>query len=403
MPSNAVMPQPVIQFADGDVASARRAGASGCVAATLRVGFDARWYNDSGVGTYVAGLLGALVKRPEIRLVTYEDPDNPVPDLDRLSVTRIPVHSPRYSLSAQWEFRRRAREDSLHLFHSPFYDAPLILRCPVVATFHDLIPFLYDIYSWPKRQTVKVGYRIAARRAQQVIAVSQNTAADIQSLLRLPAERLTVVYNAAQPCFCPQGGAGEADWLRSQHNIRQPYFVVASSRNWHTKNLETALRSLDSLQKMTEIKFQTVLYGPPEGFLAVGGEDKSKSSWCNLEVMCLGPVPQTTLAAVFRQATALVMPSLYEGFGLPLVEAMSCGCPVVTSNRGAPAEIAAGGAQLFDPMDYEGMRDALAVLLHDPAARRRWKDRALKRAADFSWDKAAFKTVAAYHRALAST
>lgn len=396
------MAQPATHLAGTQADPVLPAGGSlSVIAPTLRVGFDGRWYNDSGVGVYVAGLLGALAKRPEISLVLYEDPDNPVPGLDRLAVTRAPVRSPRYSPSAQWEFRRRARADSLHLFHSPFYDVPLILHCPVVATLHDLIPFLYGIYSWPKRQAIKIGYHMAARKARSVIAVSHNTAADIQKLLRLPPERLTVVHNAAQACFCSQAGAGEADWLKSQYGVCQPYFVVASARNWHTKNLQTALRSLALLQQTTETTFQTVLYGPLDGFLAAGGKVKNRGRWGNLDVVCLGPVSQTMLAAVFRQATGFVMPSLYEGFGLPLVEAMSCGCPVVTSNQGAPAEITAGGAQLFDPMDCEGIRDALAALLREPGVRERWKNKALKRAGDFSWDKAARETIAAYHRALA--
>jgi len=365
----------------------------------LRVGFDARWYNDSGVGTYVAELLKALAPQNEIALVVYESPGNPVPSLDGLLVSRIPVRSARYSLSAQWEFRRRAREDRLHLFHSPFFDVPLALPCPVVATIHDLIPFLYRVDSWPKLQMVKTGYRLAARRARHVISVSQNTARDMQNILRAPREKITVVYNAAaQDCFHPRCDGGEAEWLNARYGVRSPYIVAASAWNWQLKNLESALRSLQSLDQVGGVKFQTVVYGPPEGLSASGGRDK----WPDLDLGYIGPVPQTTLAALFRNATAFVMPALYEGFGLPVLEAMSCGCPVVTSNGSSLAEVAAGGAQLFDPMDCDGMSVALAALLHDSSTRRQWKEKALKRAGDFSWEKAARETITAYHRALES-
>jgi glycosyltransferase involved in cell wall biosynthesis len=367
-------------------------------APVLRVGFDARWYNDSGVGTYVAELLKALAAQNDIALAVYENPGNPVPSLDDLPIARMAVRSERYSLSAQWEFRRRAREDKLHLFHSPFFDIPLALNCPVVATIHDLIPFLYRVDSWPKQKVVKTGYRLAAHRARRLISVSQNTARDMQKLLRVPREKITVVYNAAtQNCFHPHSEKGEAEWLSAQYGVRAPYIVAASAWNWRLKNLESALRSLRSLDQMAGVTFQTVIYGPPDGLSASGGKDR----WPDLDLAYIGPVPHTALAALFRHATAFVMPAVYEGFGLPVLEAMSCGCPVVTSNSSSLGEVAAGGAQLFDPMDCEGMRSALAALLRDPSTRKQWKEKALKRAADFSWDKAARETIGAYQRALA--
>lgn len=366
---------------------------------SLRVGFDARWYNDSGVGTYVAGLLNAVAAHPEIDLLVYENPGNPVPGLEHLQIRRIPVSSQRYSPAAQWEFRRRAREDSFQVFHSPFYDIPMALGCPLVVTIHDLIPFLFRIYSWPKQQMVKTGYRFAARKADQIIAVSQSTAADLQKILGVKPERITVVHNAAQGCFHPEPEAGEAERLHSQYGIRWPYVLIASASNWHTKNLEGALRSLQSLDRTTGVKFQTVIYGPPDGWLAC--RDKDQDQWRDLDIIPVGPVGQSSLAALFRHATAFVMPSLYEGFGLPLVEAMACGCPVITSNRASLAEVAAGGAQLFDPLDFNGIRTALTALLRDPAERQCWKEKALARAANFSWAKAASETILAYRRALA--
>src|SRR5262249_13563584 len=131
----------------------------------MRVGFDARWYNDSGVGTYVAELLRAMAASPRMfELVVYESPNNCVPELSGRSLIRIPVQSSRYSIGEQWELRRRAREDNLSLFHSPFYCAPIALDCPLVVTIHDLIPFLFRTSGWPKRQIVKAGYQIATRR-----------------------------------------------------------------------------------------------------------------------------------------------------------------------------------------------------------------------------------------------
>lgn len=359
-----------------------------------RVGFDGRWYNDSGVGSYVAGLLRAMALAPrDFELIVYENPENQVPGLEGLPITRIAVRSQKYSLSEQWEFRNRARQDGLDLFHSPFYDVPLTVGCPVMVTIHDLIPFLFRIYSWPKQQMVRAGYRIAARRAQHLLSVSQSTARTVEDLLNVESERISVVHNGvSNDLFHPGAKPGEKDLLQEKYGVRPPFVLLASARNWHTKNLEAAFRTLRSAQQLTRMRFQTVVFGPPDAVIARCGSDECRE----LNLVCTGYLSSAMLAAAFRHATAFVMPSLYEGFGLPVVEAMACGCPVITSNRGALPEIAAGGAQIFDPLDCEGMSKAVAGLLISSSLREYWRDRALRRAGDFSWMEAARKTIAAY-------
>jgi glycosyltransferase involved in cell wall biosynthesis len=357
----------------------------------MRVGFDARWYNDSGVGTYVAGLLPALV-RAGCEMVAYVDPDNAVSRLDQLSVQTVAIRSGKYSPFASLEFRRRVKQDKLDVFHSPFYMAPM-LECPLVVTFHDLIPFLFSIYRWPKQAMVKAGYRIAAGRAAHIIADSQQTSGDIQKMLGVSAERITAVHlAAARETFHACARAGEVERLQKKFGISKPYIVVASARNWRTKNLESACKALEAARN-AGAEFQTVVYGPPEGLAAVSSDELCRK----LNICCAGYVEEEDLGALFRHAHAFLMPSLYEGFGLPLVEAMSCGCPVVASNRGSLPEIAGDGAQCFDPFDISAMAEALLTLLRSPDELQRRRADALQRALDFSWDKAAFETVSVYH------
>ena len=116
-----------------------------------------------------------------------------------------------------------------------------------------------------------------------------------------------------------------------------------------------------------------------------------------LSLQNLGYLESKDLAALFRHAHAFVMPSLYEGFGLPMVEAMSCGCPVIASDRGSLPEIAGGGAQCFDAFDVHAMAKALVKLLRNPEELQQKRSDALRRAADFSWDKAAQETISVYH------
>jgi glycosyltransferase involved in cell wall biosynthesis len=359
----------------------------------MRVGFDARWYNESGVGSYVAGLVPALI-RAGCELVVYVDPQNPVPQFDKLATEIVPIRSGRYSPFASLEFRRRTKQDRLDLFHSPFYIMPS-LECPVVITIHDLIPFLFPIYPWLKQRIVQAGYRSAARRAAHIIADSRHTANDITKLLGVSAEGVTPVHlAAAQEIFHPCAEDGELDHLQRKFGVSQPYVVAASAHNWRTKNLEGALKALAIARQQSGIEFQTMVYGPPEGLEAVKDHGGKQS----LGICGMGYVEAEELAALFRHAHAFVMPSLYEGFGLPLLEAMACGCAVVTSNRGSLPEIAGAGAQCFDPEDVAGMAAALVELLRNPRELGQRKICALNRAADFSWEKTAQATMTVYHQ-----
>jgi glycosyltransferase involved in cell wall biosynthesis len=361
----------------------------------LRVGFDARWHNDSGVGTYVAELLRAMAKSESLELVIYEDPANRVPGLDGSGIEKVLVRNGRYSAASQVDLARRSRKDGLDVFHSPFYMTPFAAKCPVVVTIHDLIPFLFPVYSRMKSALVKAGYRMAAHKSAHVISVSDSTAADLRKIMGVGCERVTVVHNAAGELFRPSSDASEMAELKQKYGIAQPYVVAASARNWQTKNLEGALRTLEVAQELSGVQIQAVVYGPEEGFRAAGGRGR----WSGLDLRTTGQVSSGELAMLFRNAAAFIMPSLYEGFGLPLVEAMACGCAVVTSKRGSLAEIAGGGAQIFEPSDVAGMGAAIAKLLTDEAESQKWKAAALKRSAEFSWQKAARETISVYHRA----
>jgi len=361
----------------------------------LRVGLDARWYNDSGVGNYTVELARAMAQQDSsVELVIYEDPRNPLPINGTARVRKTPVSAPKYSVAEQVELARLCRQDKLDLFHSPFYVVPIRAGCPVVATIHDLIPFLFRIYSPIKTTAVKAGYRLSAWKAQHIIADSENTSRDVQQILHVPSGRITPVPIAAGGLYQPEAASDELALLERKYNLHPPYVVAASARNWRTKNLETALRCLRRAREKSSIDFQTLVYGPPDGILAAGGEER----WRDLNLRRAGFVETGDLAMIFRHAQAFVFPSLYEGFGLPILEAMSCGCPVITSSGGSLAEVAGKGAQVFDPFDVEGMADAVVRLVAVPKEFERWRLSALARATEFSWDRAARETLAVYHR-----
>ncbi len=368
----------------------------------LRVGFDARWYNDSGVGAYVAELLRAMVLESRgasgangLELTVYEDPKNPVPGLPD-KVKRVPLMAGKYSPASQLELRHRCGQDRLDLFHSPFYPIPLLAPCPVVVTIHDLIPFLFRTSNPLKQFTVKCGYRIAAHYSSRIIAVSNHTSDDITRILGTSAEKIAAIYNGVGQAFQAVPIHGEAEYLAAKYGIRLPYVLAASTRNWKTKNLASALKALSLARQRFSQEFQTVVYGPPEGLLAAGGA----KAWTPLNLIQTGQLSAEELAKLFRNALLFIMPTLYEGFGLAVAEAMACGCAVISSNTSSLPEVAGDGAQLFGPADLAGMAEAVTRLLRNPDERRQWQEKALRKAAQFSWSKAARETAAVYYQAV---
>ena len=367
----------------------------------MRIAFDARWYNGSGVGTYVKELLTALADLSEFELVVLEDPRNPVPIAMHQGISLVPARSSKFSLSSQFELRSMCRSLGIDLFHCPFqYGVPMILECPLVITVHDLIPFLFRTRSWPKQiaviPMVRSGYRAAAFRAQHIITVSENTAADAEKILAVKRERMTSIRLAASAAFHATAVSGECEKLSRKYGVRAPYVVVGSTGNWRTKNLETALRALERTRRISGGGFQTVVYGPPKA-LEIALRPKNG---INLDICCAGHMPVDELAALFRHAHLFLMPSLYEGFGLPVLEAMSCGCPAVTSAGGSLPEVTAGAALIFDPMDINGMSQAVSLLLQNSGERERWRARAVARASQFSWHETAKRTASVYRRVL---
>ena len=367
----------------------------------MRVGFDARWYNESGVGTYVKELLAAFSEfRDEVEIIAYEDPKNPLPASVAASIRRVAMASPRFSVGEQFELRARCKSDQIEVFHSPYqYGAPLLLPCPLVVTVHDLIPFLFRTRSWPKQllaiPLVKSGYRAAAFRAHHIIADSANTARDVERILNVPPDRITPIHLAASDAaFNPITDPSEAEALSNRNGIHSPYVVVGSAGNWRTKNLETSLRALALGREISGVDFQTVVYGPEKGLNVL----VKRSPTLGSNLRRVGYLPVSDLGALFRNAMLFITASQYEGFGLPIVEAMSCGCPVVTSNGGSLGEVAGDGAQVFDPMDARGMAEATASLLREPSERERWRRRGLARASTFSWRSTAKQTLAVYRK-----
>ena len=365
----------------------------------MRVGLDARKLRDFGIGTYIRGLLETFVALgdPE-ELVVYLPPGVTAP----LPGPRTGQLAPRteaarpYSLGELWRLALDARRDQVQLFHAPHYVCPPLLPCPAVVTIHDLIHLRFPEHRRrPLALYARVMLGFAVRRAARVITVSQSTRRDLEAWLRVPPARIRVIPNGVDARFRPAEDPAAVDRALATRGITRPYWLFVGNPLPH-KNLDGLLAAYAGLP--VELG-RLVLAGIPPG-ARPGVEQGCVRRGLGGRVVTLAPLPAETMPVLYQRATALVCPSFWEGFGLPVLEAMACGTPVIAADRGALPEVLDGAGVLVDPTDVDALREAMYTLAADGRLRAALRDAGLARARRFSWRDAAEATLAVYREVL---
>lgn len=260
------------------------------------------------------------------------------------------------------------------VYFSPGFNPPLVSPCPFVFTIHDLIHLRVPQEVSPAKQLYyKAVVRPAARRAYRVLTVSEYSRREILEWARLPEHRVTVVGNGVSTAYSPEG---------PRHQPGYPYLLYVGNRKPH-KNLGRLFRAFAASGLARDVRL--VLSGP----LDAETHNLARSLGIEGGVVFAGLIPEEELPAYYRGATALVFPSLYEGFGLPPLEAMASGTPVLTSNTTSLPEVVGDAAVTVDPLDIDQMAARLRELVEDTALRAVLRERGLERARLFSWEKTA--------------
>jgi alpha-1,3-rhamnosyl/mannosyltransferase len=362
---------------------------------------DARTATDHfpGIGRYVANLAQAvsrILDNEERLLVLCSSVSHSHQGLQALAekqslVVNVPV-SP-FSLRQQWVVPRLLRRLEATAYHSSYYLMPYLPGVPTVLTVYDLIPILFPEYSTARaRLLFRCTLALALRTASQVIVVSQATGRDLTASYRLSREKLSIVPLAADPCFRCQPPS-EVERVRRRYALPAEYLLYLGSNKPH-KNL---VRLIDAFSRLAPHISRVVL-------VIAGAWDVRYPESCQRaealdldgSVRFLGPVPDGDLGALYGGATAFVFPSLYEGFGLPVLEAMACGSPVACSDVSSLPEVTGDAALCFDPTDVEAIAGALHQILTDSRLRADLRSRGLDRAARFSWERTARETLDLY-------
>jgi glycosyltransferase involved in cell wall biosynthesis len=364
----------------------------------------------TGIAQYIFSLTRALAAQAgghEFTLFVLEE-DLPSFDCAKTRMHLVPVAerfrpAGRNIFWHQMELPRLARELELDVLHVPSDRRMLWSRpCALVATIHDLAPFRLKRHCDGKRMVY--GQMIMprlARRQHEIIAVSQRTALGIATCLRVPAERVTVVYNGVdRERFFPGSREASRSEVAERFELRQPFFLHVAWLEHPDKNHVQLIEAFSRFKAETRSSWQLAL-GWNDCRVAETIRKAIRQSPSARDIRCLGFVPERDLPSLYRGADVFVCPSLDENFGLPPVEAMACGCPVLCSTGGVPGEFVGEAAVAVDTEDVEAMTRQLSRLASDRDLRERLRATGLAHAQQFDWTKAATATAEVYSRAAA--
>jgi glycosyltransferase involved in cell wall biosynthesis len=366
----------------------------------VRVAFDAHVVGEreSGNETYAVNLLRALATNPtgDTYQVLTPHPDRlrailalpPSATIVRVrpgtSILRIPVGIP----SAV----RRHRSEVLHVS----YVAPPVVACPTVVTVHDLSYLAYPRSLSPRARfmlTVLVPFSI--RRAARVIAVSAFTRQDLVARYGVAEDKISAVHEAAGPAFRVLDDAQR----QMPQGVSEPY-VLAVGNLEPRKNLARLIEAFAAVAREPGVTAKLVLVGKSKG-QAAALERLVEQHGLRDRVVFTSFVPEDQLVLLYNRAALFIYPSLYEGFGLPPLEAMACGCPVVASNVTAMPEVLGDAALLVDPTSTHALSEAMLQVLRRDELARDLRARGLRQVARYSWAKAAEQTREVYGEAVA--
>jgi glycosyltransferase involved in cell wall biosynthesis len=275
---------------------------------------------------------------------------------------------------------------------------PLASRVPTVVTIHDMSLTLYPRYHPPRRVLLnRPLVDLAARRADAIITVSQSAKRDIVRLYGLAPDRVHVVHEAAAPSFRPIHDTHERERVRRRYNLADRFILYVGTIE-PRKNLPKLIEGFARRRKSGELPHQLVCAGP-YGWLSRDIEELIERLQVEDAIRFTGYVPFEDLPALYSLAEMFVFPSIYEGFGLPVIEAMACGTPVVTGDVPALSEVAGGAVEQVDRLDAESLGIAMVGLARSPERRENLSALGLQRAHSFSWERAARETLEVYREA----
>ena len=303
---------------------------------------------------------------------------------------------PRFQLWFQMALPYRLKREKIDIFHGLFSRLPLVLPVPGILTVHDLSG--YKMPRFHKRHTYVTNQMFPTfiKKASGIIAVSKFTAEELVSIFPDAAEKTTVVHEASPPEYSEVTEKSELNRVRKKLNLPESFFLFLGTLE-PRKNLT---KLLEAFQRVSDSIPHSLVISGSAGWKTKEFFKRLKTSGIEDRVHLTGFVDGKDIPALLSLSDAFIYPSLYEGFGLPILEAMACGTPVITSNVSSMPEIAGEAAYLIDPQSADSIARGISTLAHDEARRKQLRERGLRRAGEFSWEETARKTLQVYREVL---
>jgi glycosyltransferase involved in cell wall biosynthesis len=354
----------------------------------VRIAIDVRKYRDFGIGTYVRNLVHQLARidRETEYVLLCRPQDHAEIGVPGRNFRTVVEPAPPYSLSEQIRIPMALRREHADLFHAPHYVLPPLIHCRSVVTIHDCIHLMFPQYL-PGR--LAHGYAraqlwTAAHRSDRILTVSETSKLDILRRFRVPADKVTVVYNAIDERLSVPPVEEDFERVRARYQLKDPFALYVGNIKPH-KNLERLIEAFHELRQETAFESLKLVIIGDEISRYQGLRRAVHRHKLHKHVRFFGFVPLETLAVLYRLASVFVFPSLYEGFGLPPLEAMYFGTPVVTSNVSSLPEVVGDAAILVDPYSPGSIADGMRRALKDEDLRAWLRERGMARAREFSW------------------
>jgi glycosyltransferase involved in cell wall biosynthesis len=372
----------------------------------VKIGIDCRMYASrfTGIGRYVYELTENLLKLDHENeyVFFFNHPEYESFHPRGRRVQKVLVNSAHYSFSEQTVFLYHLYKANLDLMHFTHFNAPILYRRPSVVTIHDL-----TLSFFPGRKMTsalhRIGYHFTlkstVRKAKKIISVSQNTKKDLEHFFRVPSGKISVIYAGVNGQFKPIKDKAKLSALRQKFHLDKPYLLYTGVWRTH-KNLPNLIRAFHILKQDHHFEGYLVITGREDPLYGPEIRKEIESLKLQNDVIFPGLVDEKDLVLLYNGAVAYVFPSLYEGFGLPPLEAMQCGIPVAASNVSSIPEICGqDNALFFNPEDPQNIAATIFRILSQKSLRKQLIENGFKRVKNFSWEKMAREILKLYKKA----
>jgi len=358
----------------------------------MKIAFDYRMEDWSGIGRYSESIIDIFKEKNilenQFKLLKYSG--------QNIKINKaIKCTSEVFSFSEQLELPILNSKNNIDLFHSPHFVFPIFNPGKLILTIHDLTPLLFpDIFSLQARIYMKTMIWLSKFKADKIITVSQNTKDDLVEIFNYNPDKIKVVYNGVDKSYRVINDKQLINDVRDKYDTGEEFLLYVGNIKPH-KNIPALLKALSNIDKQHKL-------------VIVGKRDKAYNEIFDIineynlddQVVFTGFVPDEDLILLYNAATLFVYPSLYEGFGLPPLEAMACGTPVITSNVSSLPEVVGEAAITVDPHNTIKLSETINKILVNKGLQNKMIQKGIERAEQFTWEKTAQETIKVYEDVL---